>query len=138
PGRAGRGTPTLARASSDQRLDAERFLQRQAALRRGVAPGPRANPGAYRDYPRLSWLVGLGPQGYGALDPAAQRRARLAVDRQLRGLTSPGSGSAPGSSRFSASATPLAPAAPFPRPPGAALRARRARQFLGHFRTDRS
>ncbi|HEV3229586.1 MAG TPA: hypothetical protein VGY97_08940, partial [Solirubrobacteraceae bacterium] len=47
PGRAGRGTPTLARASSDQRLDAERFLQRQAALRRGVAPGPRANPGAY-------------------------------------------------------------------------------------------
>jgi hypothetical protein len=60
------------------------WLDDQTTLRRGVAPGPRADPGAYRDYPRLAALVGMGEGDYRALAPGAQRRVRLDIDRALR------------------------------------------------------
>ncbi|MEA2384508.1 MAG: hypothetical protein QOH72_4479 [Solirubrobacteraceae bacterium] len=60
------------------------WLDHQATLRRGVPPGPRADPAAYRDYPRLAALVGMGESDYRALPPGAQRRVRLDVDRALR------------------------------------------------------
>jgi hypothetical protein len=60
------------------------WLDNQAALRRGVPPGPRADPSTYRDYPRLAALAGVSPHEYRTLEPGPQRRVRLEVDRALR------------------------------------------------------
>ena len=59
------------------------LLDREAAKRRGVVPGPRADPDAYRDYQRLAPLATLSTDAYRALSPPAQRRARLTIDREL-------------------------------------------------------
>lgn len=66
--------------------DVEQFgllLDREALKRRGVVPGPRADPDAYRDYQRLAPLANLSTDAYRALPPPAQRRARLTIDREL-------------------------------------------------------
>jgi hypothetical protein len=60
------------------------WLDHQATLRRGVPPGPRADAAAYRDYPRLAALAGVGQTQYRELAPGPQRRLRLEVDRALR------------------------------------------------------
>jgi hypothetical protein len=59
------------------------LLDREAAKRRGVPPGPRADRDAYRDYAGLAPLAGLTAEGYRDLAPPEQRRARLAIDREL-------------------------------------------------------
>ena len=59
------------------------LLDHQATLRRGLPPGPRADPTTYRDYPRLVALAGLARQEYLALPPMEQRQARLTIDRAL-------------------------------------------------------
>ena len=59
------------------------LLDREARKRRGVVPGPRADPDAYRDYQRLAPLASLSSDAYRALPPAEQRRARLTIDREL-------------------------------------------------------
>jgi hypothetical protein len=61
------------------------LLDREAAKRRGVPPGPRADADAYRDYARLASLAGLSTDRYLTLPPAQQRRARLTIDRKLEG-----------------------------------------------------
>jgi hypothetical protein len=81
------------------------WLDHQAGLRRGVPPGPRADPSVYRDYPRLAALAGVGEREYRALDPPAQRRVRLDVDRALRARSS-----ATEALRASASEDPRGPA----------------------------
>ncbi|MEN3282349.1 MAG: hypothetical protein V7607_3489 [Solirubrobacteraceae bacterium] len=73
------GGPYEARDLDDQ----ARLLDREAAKRRGVAPGPRANADAYRDYARLASLADLSSERYLTLPPAQQRRARLTIDREL-------------------------------------------------------
>jgi hypothetical protein len=59
------------------------LLDREAHKRRGVVPGPRADPDAYRDYQRLAPLANLSTDAYRALPPGEQRRARLTIDREL-------------------------------------------------------
>ena len=59
------------------------LLDREARKRRGVVPGPRADPDTYRDYQRLAPLAGLSSDAYRALPPTEQRRARLSIDREL-------------------------------------------------------
>jgi hypothetical protein len=70
-------------ASIGHREDAAVLLDREALKRRGVPPGPRADPRAYRDYRRLASLADLSREAYLALSPGEQRRARLAIDREL-------------------------------------------------------
>jgi hypothetical protein len=65
--------------------DHARLLGREAAKRRGVPPGPRADADSYRDYARLASLAGLSTDRYLTLPPAQQRRARLTIDRELEG-----------------------------------------------------
>jgi hypothetical protein len=59
------------------------LLDREARKRRGVVPGPRADPDVYRDYRRLAPLANLSSDAYQALPPPEQRRARLKIDREL-------------------------------------------------------
>jgi hypothetical protein len=59
------------------------LLDREARKRRGVVPGPRTDPDAYRDYQRLAPLAGLAADAYRSLPAAEQRRARLAIDHEL-------------------------------------------------------
>ena len=70
-------------ASIGEREDLAGLLDREARKRRGVAPGPRADPHAYRDYQRLAPLADLASDAYRALSPGEQRRARLTIDREL-------------------------------------------------------
>ena len=88
-----RARDTIARAEAPdatgrefRRADVEErglLLDREARKRRGVLPGPRADPDAYRDYQRLAPLANLSADAYGALPSGDQRRARLTIDREL-------------------------------------------------------
>ena len=80
----GRRAHATGRAFSEGDLE-ERglLLDREARKRRGVVPGPRADPDAYRDYQRLAPLADLSADAYRALPPGEQRRARLTIDREL-------------------------------------------------------
>jgi len=55
----------------------------QTALGRGVAHGSEDGARQQRDYPRLAALAGLSAMDYRRLEPAASRRARIEIDRQL-------------------------------------------------------
>ena len=84
---AANGPPATGAEAPPGRGDQHRrqaWLDHQATLRRGVPPGPRADPAAYRDYSRLAALVGVGEAEYRGLEPGPQRRVRLDVDRELR------------------------------------------------------
>ena len=128
--------------AAGERSDTERFLDRQEGLRRGVPPGPRADPSRYRDYPNLAWLAGLSAGQYRSLDPAIQRQARLTVDRQLHTRAEYGAPRLPASGRMAPTGLPVIPGArrrPDRRPgarhgPPSSERDRQARQFLRHVR----
>ena len=63
------------------------LLDREARKRRGVVPGPRADPDAYRDYQRLAPLANLSADAYRALP--AGRAAPRAIDDRPRARRTP-------------------------------------------------
>jgi hypothetical protein len=127
-------SPRGARVSHGEDLAV--LLDREARKRRGVAPGPRADPHAYRDYQRLAPLADLAPDAYVALSPGEQRRARLTIDRELdarRARAEPRPDALPGSDEAwwiegRASAPRRAPETP----------SERRRRQLGQLRDHRS
>lgn len=66
-------------ARAGARIDA-RWLDAQARL---PSARHRARPAGRRDYQTLAGLASLTPSAYRDLDPARQRSARLAIDREL-------------------------------------------------------
>ena len=83
------GQVAQARQDTGQRASAADSHQRgalldaQSQLRRGVAPGPRADPSRYRDYARLAGVAGVTPSHYEHSAPGEQRRLRAEIDRAI-------------------------------------------------------
>jgi hypothetical protein len=125
-------------AEGSHRLETQRFLDHQASLRRGVIPGPRANPRDFRDYPNLSWLAGLSAAEYRTLGPRDQRHARLTIDRQLSTHVQYGAPRMPfakdSARRVGGPPGRAGTGEPAGRAPRATTRERHARQFLRYVR----
>jgi hypothetical protein len=97
---------------AEQTRDRERLLAAQAAL----APSARMHAGedARRDYTALAGLAGYGSREYDGLAASDKRKARLAIDRELRSRTAP---QAPYARETHQAAAPPARGAPADVPP---------------------
>ena len=102
-----------ARGSGDAPLG-ERLLDEQTRLPAARQPRPPGVP--RRDYAALAPLAGMPPGAYAVLSAAEQRKARLAIDRELDARRRPG-GPWPGPAHGADSTHPAVPRSA-PPPPG--------------------
>lgn len=103
------GVDQKARRAGDARATAwSRYLDEQAALPRGTAPGAR-------DYPGLAGLAGLGRDQYERLDRGRRRAARQEIDRALAARREQSRGSTPRSASAEERARQGDERAPHPR-----------------------
>lgn len=118
--RHGTGDP----ASAVDAYERGMLLDAQSRLRRGVPPGPRADPAQYRDYARLAGVAGVTPRAYERSSPGEQRRLRAEIDRAIADR--------PAGEPVTADDAPRSPRAAAPETD----LARRRRQFGLHGRRD--